>query len=480
MSTPAHALGRDRPSAAGVRTYGCFLALALAFGALTGWQPKAAIGALGLVLVVALTFRAPVAHLTILLALTAVVPYPIQNALSVGGGTGAPGLLLADLLLMTGLLRAALALARRPLERRRGIAVGLCLVFLAAVVGQAVHGWLAGSDVSQVGYEMRSLLGWGVLLVAMPIVSDAASRRRLFTALIGVGLLVGIWGIAQWVLQLPYGVLGEAGVRAGVALTSSGRGQVQGGLFAFPIALLLAFAALLSGQISSLAARMLLGTVVALNAVSLLLTYERTFWVGTLVGGGLVALKAGRLGRLKAVVATAGVVVVSLPILATIAPGALVTARERLLSLGQYGSDTSVSYRVVETRTVMKEIRDRPLIGSGLGATIYWGRPSRGVSASETAFLHNAVVWLWWKLGAPVAMLLLIFVAWALAVRGPPAGDRLLKSIRDGAQGGMLAMLIVSVTFTSFAQRPITPALGLLLAICLAPLARDRRAAPAS
>lgn len=480
MSSPAHALLGGRARLPEVRAYGGLLALALALGVLAGVQPKAAAAAGGIGLVIALTFLTPVAHLTVLLLLTAVVPYTIQNAFSVGGGSGVPGLLVADLLLATGLLRAALVVGRRPLERRRSIALGMCLVFLAAVFAQAVHGWLAGANASEVGYEARALLGWGVLLVAMPIVSDEVSRRRLFKALTAVGLVVGLWGLAQWVLNLPFDVLGEAGVRPGVSLTSGGRGQVQGGLFAFPIALLVAFAALLSGQVASMAGRVLLSAVIVLNAVSILLTYERSFWVGAVVGGAFVALKAGRLGRFKALVVTTGAVVAILPILTTIAPGALTTARERLLSLGLYASDSSVRYRVIETRNVMAEIRDRPLLGSGLGATIYWGRPYAGIEANETGFSHNAVLWLWWKLGAPVSILILVLIGWSLAVRGPPVGEPLFKGVRDGAQGGMLAMLIVSVTFTSLAQRPITPILGLLLAICLAPLMRDQRVAASS
>lgn len=439
-------------------------ATAIALGGLIAVKPLFAVGAIGFVTLLVLPFAAPVTHLMVLLAFTAIVPYSVQKGLSVG-----PGLGVADVLVGAGLLRALLVLGGQALERRQWVAWTAIGVFLAVVAVQTGRGLFAGEDAAQAAYEGRVLMSWCTLLIAMPIVSDPAALRRLLKGGAVVGLLVGLWGLAQWMIDLPFGAAGDAGVRAGVRLTTSGRGQVQGALFAFPVAALLAFAVLVSGQVRSMGGRLILGAVLLLNLLSLVLTFERTFYVALLIGIGFVLLRAGTITRLRALAWLLVFVVLTLPVLSTVAPGALTTARERVLSIGQYGSDNSVRFRVVETRHVVARIADQPVAGSGLGATIHWGRPYEQVKPQTTPFAHNALLWLAWKVGIPATLLLLALVLWAISTRAPPRAGGLFKAVRDGAQAALLVMLIVSVTFPSFAQRPITPVLGVLLAICLAP-----------
>src|SRR4051812_16008448 len=76
------------------------------YGVLAAHSPPLAIGAAGALALVVLTFAFPVAHFTLLLAATAIVPYAVQNQIALGAGTGSPGLVLSDVLLLTGLLRA--------------------------------------------------------------------------------------------------------------------------------------------------------------------------------------------------------------------------------------------------------------------------------------------------------------------------------------------------------------------------------------
>ena len=48
-------------------------------------------------------------------------------------------------------------------------------------------------------------------------------------------------------------------MREGVRFTSAGRGQIQGGLFAFPVAVVMGVAALLSQRVRSTRTRVLAG-----------------------------------------------------------------------------------------------------------------------------------------------------------------------------------------------------------------------------
>ena len=101
-------------------------------------------------------------------------------------------------------------------------------------------------------------MGFTAGLIAIPILADPDGRARLFKGLIWAGLAIGLWGIVQWTVDIPFTASEDAGVRAGVRFTTTGRGQIQGGLFAFPVAVAMSAAALLSQEIRSASTRLLL------------------------------------------------------------------------------------------------------------------------------------------------------------------------------------------------------------------------------
>jgi O-antigen/teichoic acid export membrane protein len=442
------------------------IAVAASVGALSAVEPKLAVGLVVGGLLLALPFVVPVAHLLLLILVTAVVPFDVQNGLAFGGGAGSPGLFPSDILLLGGLARAGLVLLDTPLDRRPRWALSLVGIFLLLACLQLVHGLSVGNDAGTSGAELRVLLGLGSAVIALPILADAAQRTRLFKGLVGVGLAVGLWGLVQWTVDIPFTSSEDAGVREGVRFTSAGRGQIQGGLFAFPVAIVMATAALLSSEVRSAGARGLLIAVVALNSVDLVLTYERTFWVATLIGLAVLALKASREQRVRALVTGSALIALALAGMAILAPRDLTAARERLLSLGSYGEDLSVRYRLTESRHVLEEVGARPLTGSGLGATILWGRAYEQVPPETETFAHNGYLWLAWKLGAPAAALLLLICAAALLSRGPPGPATTFELMRCGAQAALVLLLVGSITFPAFEALGITAVMGLLLALC--------------
>lgn len=231
----------------------------------------------------------------------------------------------------------------------------------------------------------------------------------------------------------------------------------------------------LSGAIRSPHIRLAVIAVLGLNLVSLLLTYERTFWAATVVGVGLVTIRAGRARRFRAVVWGAVACVGAFAAFATVAPGELTAAKDRLLSIGQYGTDDSVRIRLLETELVLAEIRERPLAGSGLGATIFIGRPWQQVPPVSEWYIHNGYVWLAWKAGIIGAFLLFLVLGWAAVARARPSGDPGFDGLRKGSQAALLALLLASVTFPAFNALSITGTMGLLAAVafaCRAPAGR--------
>jgi O-antigen/teichoic acid export membrane protein len=460
LGRPARATARPRRSAIPALA----VAGAALVGAMAAIEPKMAVALVAGGLLVALPFAAPVAHLVLLVLVTAIVPFDLQNAVAFGGGAGSPGLLPSDVLLLGGLARAGLVLLDTPLTRRsRWILAGL-VAFLALASLQAVHGLRAGSDAGIAGAELRVLAGFGAAMIALPILADPASRARLFTGLLAVGLAVGLWGVVQWTVDIPFTAAGDAGVREGVRFTEAGRGQIQGGLFAFPVAVVMGVAVLLSHELRSARARALVVLVVALNAVDLLLTYERTFWVTTLLALTALALRATPRQRARALIAGPALLAVVVAGLAAVAPRDVAAARERLLSLSQYDTDLSVRFRVTETRNVMSAIEGRSLAGSGLGATIVWGRAYEGVRPTAESFAHNGYLWLAWKLGVPAAALLVVLLGAVVLLRGPPETTT-RGALRAGAQAALLLLLIASFTFPAFNALGITAAMGVLVAL---------------
>jgi hypothetical protein len=465
---PVEALLRRWPwPSVGVPALATAAAAALV-GALAGVHPKLAVGLVAGGLLLALPFAAPVAHLLLLVAVTAIVPFDVQNAVAFGGGPGRPGLLPSDVLLLGGLVRAGLVLLDTPLERRGRWALSLVAIVLVIAALQLVHGLSMGNDPGTSGAELRVLLGFGAMIIALPIVAEPALRARLFKGLAAVGLVVGLWGLVQWTVEIPFTASEDAGVREGVRFTSAGRGQIQGGLFAFPVAVVMGVAALLSDEVRSWGAHAVLAAVVAINAVDLVLTYERTFWVATLLALAVLTLRASRDQRVRVLTLGPALIAVVLAGMAVVAPRDLTAARERLLSLGSYASDLSVRYRLTESRHVTREIHARPLLGSGLGATILWGRAYERVRPTAESFAHNGYLWLAWKLGAPAAALVLVLLGRAMLSRGPPAPTTTLGAMRSGAQAALLMLLIASITFPAFEALGITAVMGVLVALCFA------------
>jgi O-antigen ligase len=441
---------------------------AIACGALVGISPKLAEVVLAGGVVLALGLFAPVTVLLALLTLTAVVPYELQHPLAIGATETSPGLLPSDALLGAAMLRAVLLLPQTPIGRPAAFAAGLILVFVAVCTVQIVHGLGLGANLSVVGGEFRHLVGFATLLPVLTILGDERSRRRLFGGMLVLGVLLGVWGIAQWTLKLDFGFAGDLGVRQGVALTTNGVGQLQGGLFIYPVAVLLSLGVLAAGTIRRGPVRLALIATFVLNCVDLLLTYERTFWLATLVGAAIILARAGARARRRAL-AWAPLALALLVVAVVLSPATFATAEERLLSVGQYGKDSSVQYRVIESRHVLARIQAHPLTGSGLGATIFWGRPNEGVPDKEYNYSHDGYLWLSWKIGIPGAALLVLLMVVAALWRGSPEADPTYAALRRGCQAALVTLLIVSITFPVFNSLPITCLAGVLIGIAAVP-----------
>jgi hypothetical protein len=446
---------------------------ALAFGLALPLAPTTAIM---LLVLVPLVLLAPVAALAVLVGVAVLVPFGLQDSFAIVGGRGTPGLLLIDGVLLLGLCRVAWLVQRRRLTLDKPMVIAAVVAFLCTAA--LALGILQGASISAAGHEARRVvLAAGTFLLAWPIVKDPVARRKLGPILLAIGLALGVWGLAQWLLGTSYTTsAADVGVRPGVDLTSTGRGQLQGGLFAYPVAVTLAWTALICGAARSTAMRATLAAVLVINGCCLLLTYERTFWAVTALGCVLAAVWSGATARGRALrwaaLCTGGIAT-----LAVLAPGEIITAVERLLSIGQLEDDNSYSYRVIESQAVIDAITQRPVIGSGFGAAITWGEDSQ-FAAQTTPFTHNGFLWLTWRFGIPVALFVFGVVVWAV-LRRPPAGDAWpWRILRIASRAAIVGVVLVNITFPAVNALKITALLGLLLAICISPPDHDLASSP--
>jgi hypothetical protein len=248
-------------------------------------------------------------------------------------------------------------------------------------------------------------------------------------------------------------------------------------MFGFPVAVLLSTAALASGELRRGLPRLVVLAVLITNAMALIFTFERTLWIATIAGTVAMLARAGTRARLRALVWTPVVVVALVVALSALEPGSVTTAAQRLVSLKDYSSDSSVRYRLIESEHVLARIRAHPVTGSGLGAAIYWGRPDRRVAPQGWRYTHNGYFWLSWKLGIGAAALIVVLLAAAVLWRGPPDAEPLFVAVRNGAQAALLAYLVIATAFPIFNELATSALIGLLVAMAAMPRRRQAVAA---
>jgi O-antigen/teichoic acid export membrane protein len=446
------------------RLAGAGLAIAaLAGGAVAASDPRVAALLVAAGVAWLLAVRAPVAHLLALVALTAIVPQAVQARVGSGSSIDAAGILPSDLLLLTGLARALLVLPRQPLRRLTSVAVALTTAFLLVGAFQLLHAMALGRPISGAGGEFRALLGFGALFVALPILADPRQRRRLFGGLAWLGLGLGVWGVLQFALRLRFTDVDFPLDPA--SFQTAGRVV---GLFAFPVAATIALAVLTGGQAGGRGVRALLAAVVITNVAAVVLTFERTFLLVTLLGFGLVFLRGTWRQRTRLVVWAPASLACTAIALVLLAPATVPAYKQRLATLTNLAADPAVQYRAAESRMVAREISARPLGGSALGATILIGRPGTNTAPVPRRHAENGFLWLAWKAGIPGALVMCALLALAVAAPRVRGEERSAIVLRCGCQAGLAAVVVASLSFPSFNQIGITAVMGVLVAACLA------------
>jgi hypothetical protein len=246
-----------------------------------------------------------------------------------------------------------------------------------------------------------------VPLAVVNVVDDRATLRRMVVLVAGLAVFKAFEGMVGW-------LLGAGRPLAGSHITY----YEPTANFVLLVVCLAIFAAfLLEGRVSWWVAG-----AGALSAVTLALSYRRSFWIAAAVGVTFVlAMTTGRRRRPYMLLAV-GIVGLSLAVGLRAGGGtesSTLAARLQSLKPSSLSANAEDAYRLDEQRNVEAELRKHPVTGLGLGVPWTPRFPLTESYAGATEYTHVVFFWWWLKLGLPglLALLSLLGVAIVTAFR---------------------------------------------------------------
>ena len=275
---------------------------------------------------------------------------------------------------------------------------------------------IRGNPTSGIIEELRPFVFFSLPLWLAMLVDRPAVLERLMWALMAGATLLALAQIVQATSGLPIVHGGRLeGATIGRASISDVIRSTVPGIHFIIFALLLTVARYLTGR-QGLPMVAILG---ALFTGALLFTFGRSLWGATVVGLILVACSFGGLRALRLLVVLAVVGFMALGTLAVFKPRSAETMLDRALSVTEEGSSrTSLGWRIDENRMAWAHIRQRPLLGIGLGGSYKPVAYEHGWEG-ESRITHNSHVFIQLKLGlfGAAALAWLLWTFWRQAGR---------------------------------------------------------------
>jgi O-antigen ligase len=316
--------------------------------------------------------------------------------------------------------------------------------------------------------ELRPLLAY---LLVFPLVSGARDWRRLRA---GVLLLLGAGVVSAGISIVEYGLgFGSTATFSGGAL------RVEPATFLLPL-IVSVWAITYLAYAPTRRLRSATLCVAAVAICGLFFTFSRGAWLALIAGGFTVLAllrprRRGRaLGRVVLMVAlAASSVALFNSISARQVPDPFLAGFDRLSSIGQYQTDVSSRYRVVEWSTAIGEIQRHPLTGIGLGTSITFMNPMFSSQsdtygfAFSTYYIHNSYLWFALKLGIVGAGLFFALIAracWMALVGYRRARDSREEIVLLACLGSLVAVLVLSIAGPHLNVDSATPVVAALIA----------------
>lgn len=297
----------------------------------------------------------------------------------------------------------------------------------------------------------RELIIFLAYLLYFPLKDSVRSRKNIIV-IGGAFLLIALYAAISNFLR--YSAAASSALYAWQLL--AGRQTANEPLFMTSI--LIGLAIFL--YVKSTSAKFVLAGLIAFFLVALILTFSRGYWIGLLIGIAVMLLILEGQQRVRVLVtmmlfALAGTGILyavfsylSSPILQTVATR-LVGANVDFLK------DRSLQSRFAETKIILGQILQNPILGNGLGTLFRFHDPLRG-SVNETWYIHNGYLFLWFKLGIGGLFCYLYFYSKklreALSVYRNGVAD-FEEYLSLGITAVLASMLVVSITSPQFITR---------------------------
>ncbi|MEJ7582529.1 MAG: O-antigen ligase family protein [Acidimicrobiales bacterium] len=400
-------------------------------------------------LIVAIMARPELGALAIF-ALVAVVPVDTLFEHDVAFLSG--GLKITDLLLLVslGTWTVARAVDHRPVRLPSRPLTALVVAFLIVALYGVFTARSSGVDVKLALLELRAIL---VLLLVFPIVDGVRRIEDLERAL---AVFLTAVALSAMIVTRDF-ILG----RGSVALFSNDATRINNLVYVYHLAGIVWGLSLIP-FVRSRTVRTLLLVLTGVCAAALFYASRRGGWIVALLAPLIVLAllplhRWSRSGRrlLLMVGAVVGVILFANSVSTNPIESPLTSARERLFSLGRSDEDVSARHRVAELERARELIRDRPLAGIGLGASITFISPLYDPVAEESnvlhtnIYVHNSYIWVALKLGLPAlaVFLALLGVAITEAYRGyTRTSDLRARRLMLGGVATLVALVLVALS----------------------------------
>lgn len=127
---------------------------------------------------------------------------------------------------------------------------------------------------------------------------------------------------------------------------------------------------------------------------------------------------------------------------------------QRLVTVRSAASDVSFNARLVESASILRFVKQSPVLGYGFGVHYTFLDPLSHATVI-TYYAHNGYTWMLFKFGLPLALVLLLVIyypAFRAYTNPPSADDRLRYGVMVGCIGAMVSMAITHFTSNQFTQ----------------------------
>lgn len=385
------------------------------------------------------TLRLGVALLVTILVLPG--DLALQYRIPAGGG----GIFIIDMLLALLVLSWVVQVLgeRRVTLLRSPVSLPLVL-FLVWVAAAALIGQLAGNDLKTILQDIR---GPAYFVLFLWVVSTIVSRRliylmlRILAACLVAGFLIGVY----------YALLGK-GQHIGFVEAGVSRFPAPNEVFIMSAPLLAAFVVMWP---SGRRRPWFLWALLVLSLVGMILALVRGYWIGLAAGIVFLLVVSRVQQRVRLVVGGLFLLAVIMGSMALLNPALFDSVVTRAAAIGAYADDTSIQYRLIENRAVMRQIEARPVLGNGFGTSYLFDFSRYGVAPFQKVYIHNNYLWFAQRmgligLGLFVWMMVAFLVSWRGLRRHFVGGDPYLVGLVVGSRVMIVSLLVVSISSPQF------------------------------